>query len=321
MSALRSIASCVLLAGALGAQTLEEIRDQLRGSARSTRYGAFLTSFLGLAEEAQLSGASFQLEGDPDTSFAITTLPLRRDFELVDGLPPLRVEGDVGYVRARFDTADIWGGTQPALVTRVTSVYESFGGVVGVGPRFDYDGWQLTPLLLAGLAQVDNDTDYSGPGAAVTRAITDGILFNWDSTWFSYGAAFSAESPTWSLGEVELRGRGRLDYRHIRALQTDDPAQDGKEDQGWLSLRFDAEGPMHLQVFERELRWTGVLGYKRFLRDGEELLGFDEYFEVGVGALWDCSELLPVMKQVGLSVSFLYGENLQGWTFGGAFRF
>jgi hypothetical protein len=76
-----------------------------------------------------------------------------------------------------------------------------------------------------------------------------------------------------------------------------------------------------VDLFDRELRWTGSLGYKRFLRDGEELLGFDDYFQVGVGALWDCSELVPVLHRVGLNVSFLYGENVQGWTFGGLFRF
>ena len=54
---------------------------------------------------------------------------------------------------------------------------------------------------------------------------------------------------------------------------------------------------------------------------GEELLGFDDYFQVGVGAVWDCSELVPLLQGVGISVSFLYGENVQGWSLGGAFRF
>ena len=321
MSWVRSMVSCLALSAGLSAQSLSDLRDDLREQVRGVRYGAFLTSFLGLAEEAQLSGATFKLDGDPDTRFAITTLPLRRDFELAEGLPKLRLEGDVGYVRARFDVADIYAGAAPALATRVTSVYESVGGVIGVGPVFEADGWQITPLVLVGVAHVDNDTDYAGPGDAVTRALTDGILFNWDSTWFSYGAAIGTESPTFDLGEVELIGKARLDYRHVRSLQTDDPALDDEEDQGWLSLRLDAEGPMHLRPFDRDLRWTGVVGYKRFLKDGEELLGFDDYFQVGVGAVWDCSELVPLLQGVGISVSFLYGENVQGWSLGGAFRF
>ncbi|MFN3241615.1 MAG: hypothetical protein ACE37K_08905 [Planctomycetota bacterium] len=321
MPGIRSIACCLTLGVGVVAQSTSEIRDDLREQVRGVRYGAFLTAFLGLAEEAQLSGARFRLDGDPDTSFTVTTLPLRRDFDLGAGLPQLRFEGDLGYVRARFDVDDIYRGSAPSIATRVTSVYEAIGGVAGVGPVFEADGWRITPLVLAGLAHVDNDTDYGGPGAASTRAVTDGILFNWDSTWFSYGAAIGAESPTYHLGEVELVGKARLDYRHVRSLQTDDPAEADQEDQGWLSLRADAEGPMHVDLFDRELRWTGSLGYKRFLRDGEELLGFDDYFQVGVGALWDCSELVPVLHRVGLNVSFLYGENVQGWTFGGLFRF
>jgi hypothetical protein len=172
----------ILLAPLAGAQTIDDIRDEVRALATDTRYPAFLSGFLGLTGEPALTGSSFRVGDKVETHFSLLTYPLHTEVELTDGLPDLRLEADVGYATARFDVPDIFGGASPAVATRVTSRYTTYGGVAGGGPVFPWGDVRITPVVLGGFARVENKALYGGPGAAAAATVFDGILFNWDAT-------------------------------------------------------------------------------------------------------------------------------------------
>ena len=318
---MRSLPMVLLAASVLPAQDLNQIRDQLRRDVQSTRYSTFIAAFAALTSEAEVSGGRLRVDGDVETALSVLTVPWRREVALHDDWPLLRLEADLGYSTARIDVPDIYGGADPNIATRVTSEYQAFGAFFGAGPTLPAGPLRVTPMLVTGLAYVDNDTDFAGPGAAVTQSLTERILFNWDATYLLYGGALRVELPETSLGDVKLRPLLRYDLRRTEDLDVDDASQGDAGTDQWLVARLELEGPTGLELQQRPLRWLGTLAYKRFFGDAEDVLGFADYFEIGGGLAWDCRELVPGLSQIGLRGAWFVGEDLRGFTIGGLFRF
>ncbi|MBX3464909.1 MAG: hypothetical protein KF830_17205 [Planctomycetes bacterium] len=300
----------------LAGQTLDDLRESVRAAARSSHYAAFLAGFLGLTGEAELSSARLQVDDDVGTEIGIVTYPLQREVPLAEGGLRLRLEGDFGYAKARFTIDDAYAGQLPGLETRVKSRFEALGGFLGAGLVVPLGPVSVTPLLAAGIAHVENETYYQGPGAGVTAALFDGIVFNWDSTYAVYGGGLRLQHCDLDWGGVRVRPVLRYDLRRTDPLSADDPIQDDATTYQWLVARCDFDGDTGWQVGGRSVRWTGELGYKRFLDEVGELLGFDDYFEFGLGLRWNCGAVLPVLGECGLGGSVIVGEDVRGWTFG-----
>ncbi len=299
------------------AQTaIDDLRQAVRDAAESSRYATFLAGFLGLTGESELSGAQFTVDGDIDTDFATITYPLHRQLSLGEGGPLVRLEGDFGYAAARIAVDDVYGGQLPAVATSAKSRYEAFGGFVGAGPVLPIGDVSITPMALGGFAYVDNFTYYQGSGAGLGAAAFDGILFNWDATYAVYGGAVLLQHQELQIGPVHILPRLRYDVRRTDPLSTDDPSQDEAATFQWLVARLDLEGSTGWQVQGRDVRWTGELGYKRFLDQTGAVLGFHDYYEVGAGLRWDCTDVLPLLGEFGIGGSLLIGEDLSGWTIG-----
>lgn len=320
---MRALLLASLAVAPLTAQSLDDLRRSVRDAAQSSHYATFLAGFLGLTGESELSGARLEIDDAADTELSLFTYPLRRDVPLGagDGAPKLRFEGDLGYAVARVDLADAYDGQAPGFETRVKSRYEAFGGFAGVGIVVPFGAVSVTPLVVGGLAHVENTTYYQGPGATATAALFDGIVFNWDATYSVYGGGLVLQHDDLVLGDVRITPRLRYDLRRSDPLSADDPTQDEATTYEWLIARVDFEGPCGVQVAGREVHWTGEFAYKRFLDEVGDLLGFDDYFELGLGLRWGCRDLVPLLGECGLGGALLVGEDVLGWTFGVTVRF
>ncbi|MEZ6037477.1 MAG: hypothetical protein R3F29_08355 [Planctomycetota bacterium] len=323
---MKLLAVLVGFAPTLLAQSLDEVRTQLRERVRAVRYGSFLASVAGLSEESALSGGAFHEDGgsgsSPGTAFEVLALPLATTFGLGDDPEGLRVRAEVvlGYATARLDFGDVWTGGAPGSETRAISTYETYGGVGGVGLDVPLAGLRVTPMFELGLSHVRNDTSYSGPGATVTGALLDGILFNLDATYLVYGGALLVEVPELRWGCVRCTPLVRYDYRRFDEV-SGGAGLGGAGDQQWAAAWLRLEGPTGWSLLERDVWWTGLCGYKRFLGQGGGPLGFLGYAELGAGLEWDCVDQLPLLSRLGLQATMLVGDDVFGWTVGGAFAF
>ena len=312
-----------LAAAPVCAQQLEDVRAAARDAARSSHYAAFLAGFVGLTGESELSGANLRIDDELDTEITLLTYPMHREVPLGDGDDGLRLrlEADFGYAKARFRSDDIYGGDLPGFETRVRSRYEAFGGFGGVGFVVPIGDVTVAPIVVGGITRVDTDTFYDGAGAAVAQQVLDGILFNWNATYAVYGGGLLLQHRDFLLGDVRITPRLRYDARRTDPLSADDPVQDEASPYEWSVARIDLDGPAGWDLQGRPVRWTGELGYKRFLDEVGDLLGFEDYFELGAGLRWNARDLVPLVGDCGLGGALLIGDDVLGWTFGVTMRF
>lgn len=314
---LAALSSVVLGASAAAQSDLAKLRDSLSRSVRAARYPAYLAALIDLNSESELAGAHLQDEGDPSTKFDILTYPWRRDFEHGPFGTRWELEATLGYSTVRFAARELFAAVDPQLSTDLHSRFRLLGAVLGVGPVLSLgERFELRPTVELGAAHVDNRTRYSGPGAATTAALADGIVFNWRGIYSIAGLSATLQHRPWLWRGVAFEPLLRLDGRVTTALDADDAAQEGSTHSGWAVARLGARGDLGAQVAGSPLRWSSHLGYKRFLDDTADLLGFRDYLEVGAGLSLGTQGRLPLLSEVGVDLAFIAGEEVSGWVFG-----
>lgn len=303
---------------ALPAQTLDDVRDQLRDAVRGGRYSLFAAGFSSFTAETELSGGRFRIDagaGEPDLSLQVMTLPLHREWTA--GETRWLGEFGIGRATASYDVPDVWGGLDPNLATRADADFEALGGIASAGPVLELGGgWDGALLAAVGLVHVESDAKYSGPGSAITAALLDGILFNWDATYGVYGATVLVRHPGWQWREVAFSPQLRYELRVFEPLQVDDATQDESNTMHSVVARLGAEGPTGWNVRGGDLRWVADVAGKVFDRSAAEALGFGGYVEFGAGLHWDAVDRLPVLSEIGLDAAVFVGDDLFGWTVG-----
>lgn len=317
-----AILGATLLTTALTGQSLGQLRDEIRRLAEESRYAVTIATLGDIAVDGELSGGSLDIEGSPGVSLTFFSLPWRNELDAETSGVHLRLEGTLGYSTARIDIPDFWSGQLPGLQTRVTTNYRTFGCDGGAGPSIPLGaGLRLEPLGHAGLAYVENETRYTGPGAALTRALADGILFNWDGVYATYGGSIALRRAELPWGEVVMQPVVRYDLRVTEGIAVDDPALDGGDTTQWFTARFDLRGPTGWRVLDRDLTWHADLGYRWWIGTAGDVFGFDNYFEVGGGLSWDAKDLLPGTSSLRIGGALLLAHDAWGWSLGASVDF
>ena len=303
------------LAAVLPGQSIEEVREQLRNSLRSSSFSALPATLADVAADGQLSLGTLRPD-DSGADWTLFALPWRRDLVLGDELPPLRVEASVGYSLARFRFDDVWGGEQPGLETGLRTRFESFAADVGAGPVLALPAqFRLVPQVHVGAAHIENTAYYAGPGATLTGSLLDGLLFNWDQTNLSYGASGALEYRGWQGGRGGWLPTLRYDVRRSEPVVVDDPALDVSTTEQWATVRLVGTGLVDAAAPDGWL-WQLDVGYRRLLGDSAEPLGFEDFVEFGAGLRWPAPFGFAVLDALSLHGAVQVGEDVRGWSFG-----
>lgn len=312
----RFVAPALVLALPCAAQSLEDLRRDLRQRLGEVHFAQALGGLVLASDELELSGAKFDFHDESDTELVALVLPFQRTLRpFADERFGLYLEGAVGHARATQRSSDLYSGRLPGFETAVDTDWSTYSALVGVGLSYD-----LTPTLQVsaigdlGLAYLSNDADYSGPGAAVTAAIADGIAFNWDALASCHGTAARVD---WSCpldDERELELIARYDLRWTDTLSSDDPAQDFATRLQWLTLRGDVTGPTGIELLGGQLGWRGILGYRAFLEG--DLFGAEDFFQIGGALELAEQQALPLLGGMSLSAGIFVGAELSGWIVG-----
>lgn len=320
--AVRISLALALLAAPGAAQTLADLRDQLRGALGNARQTAFLAGLVDLGESRGLSGGQLRVQGDPELDLTLFKLPAQRELPLGDGLPELHLEGGVGYLEARAEFADIFGGGLPGLETAVRSRWTGYSVYSGVGPRFDLGaGLHVTPLVDISLSYVENVGLYSGPGTPLASALFNGLLFNWHAASVAYGGALRLEHDADLGDELKLASRLRYDLRQFEGITSTDPAQDGDDELQRVVARSELSGPFGFALGGQPVGWATHLAYVRFVGSSSDILGFRDYVELGGTIRWPLPAGTPLFGGVSLAAALLWGEDVRGWNAGVALSF
>jgi hypothetical protein len=297
-------------------QTLDDLRDSLRDSVEAARYGSLIIGFVDLSEETVLSGGNFRLDDDPNVDFKTLRIPFATTFG-EPGERALYLEGSLGALEAKADFPDIFEGELPALATRAESTWRAFSALGGIGVRFPVgEGTSLTPILDLGLAYIENEVDYSGRGEPLVAAIADGILFEWDATILSYGLGLRLDDRH-ELGRgIHIETILRYDLRRSEALASTDEAQDVEETSQRGSVRVDLTGATPFSIRDETLRWRTFAGVYHFFGDTGKVIGFQNIYEAGIGLDVVPPWKIPYVTQLEIRASALFGDGIEGYSFG-----
>lgn len=304
-------------------QSLGELRDRLGAAISASRYTLLPITLIELAEESELSGTSMNVDDSPSIELSSLGQPWRTAFTPFRGGPPFQFLAVAGMATANVDFPDVWSGSLPGAETRVETRYRAFGVDAGLGPRIELfdSGFAIEALAHLGLAQVSNDADYSGPGAAVTELLLDDIVFGWSGLVATWGGSVALRTRTLELGALDARLLARYDRRYSQTAQGDSPAMDGVGRADWLSLRGDLEGDLPWSIGDRRLRWLAEAGYRRLLGDAAELFGYEEFFELGGGVRLPLPDGFPVIGGIEARATVLMGPDVSGWSVGVSMSF
>jgi hypothetical protein len=311
------IVATVSVASLAPAQILEELRQAIREQATAVRYSTFISFLASTAADGQLSSGTLTIDTDPKTNLTSISLPIRTETPRGNEGDLLFGEATLGYATAHTRLPDLWGGTLPGLEASVDSRFQCFSGDGGLGVSLPIGaGFHVQPLAHAGLSYTFNDSSFAGNGAALAQAATDGILFNWDATYGSYGGSFAVHNPDIALGEFHLDAIVRYDVRHSFGISIDDPALDTEQNTEWLTarLRFDRETTWSL--FGEPIHWLTDIGYRRLLGRAADSIGFADYFELGGGLGLAPKQAIPLLHHVELGAALLLGEDVIGLSIG-----
>lgn len=309
------IAVSFLLATGASAQTIDDIRDSLSNALEDTHFAKGLVGLVLASDELELSGGLLSVESgdsEDDTDIRTFSLPFQRTIDIHKSGPRLYLEGAVGYSNAEQSASDIYDGADPMIETSIKTNWITYGALAGVGLEFDL-GEEVTiaPIVNLGIARLENETDYGGPGAAVSAAVLDGIAFNWDAVALSVGTALRAEWDHTISEGYELSIIGRYDLRWTDTIETDDDAQDFSTRSQIATLRGDVTGPTGMQLFERDLNWRTLLGFRHFVEG--DLFEIKDYVTIG-GALEMPHTVLD--STVSVNAALIVGEDLIGYSVG-----
>jgi hypothetical protein len=311
-------AAAWLPAFAAVAQTVDEIRDQVRDLVRESDIGDQLQSLSGFAALPGISAARFDVADDTDIVRLV--LPLSHQFAgpRLLGVAPY-LEATFGYSRVEQTVRVDGSGPSP---TRIDRDLTSLSGLAGFGAGFELlPRTTLRPIALLGYAHLDDDADFAGPDAETIELVADGIFLNVSAQELLYGGALEIVHGH-DLGRgLNLETNARYNHLWGATLASSDDALDGDSNFGVFTAAATVDGPLPATLLGRDLRWLAFVTHSRFPGDSSDALGFDYFFELGGGLEIVDRDVIAGIEGVSLRASYITGDGVTGFSLGAQLEF
>lgn len=278
-------------------------------------FGEAIQGLTGFASFPGVSAANFTVGGGDDTSDADIgkfNLPLSHQFSEIEavGVAPYG-ELTFGLLR-REQSGDLLVGTP--LEAKVDSSLKSYSVIGGVGFGLAItETTTIRPIALLGYSRIEDDSDLSGPGAAVMEQVGDGFLFNWHVDTALYGGALEIEHTRMIGDDLGVSGTLRYNYLWANTFDASDSVLETISDFGVFTANLEVDGPTGLTPLGRELRWIGFVANSAFTES--EGLDIEYFFEIGGGIEVVDRTVIEGIEGISLRASGIVGaQDVTGWS-------
>lgn len=295
---------------ALGALPLSAPAQTPGAAEIGQRLGPSYAQLVNLSASPDLTTARYHVRSDPGVRLDVTRLPVAGKTYDWNERTLLETRLVAGYLRLASEIP-VNGASPGRLDTR----WVAYGLTAGVGARITLDDrFTLVPGFDAGVAQLENRTDYLG-GAAFAQPLFDGTVFNWRShAWLATPSAGLEWADETDVRRIEIRTR--LAWSRVASFGESDPALRFRKSGGTFSVRGELTSPTNWAWFGRSPAWVLLAGHTAFLGPGRDVLGFPWISEVGAGLEWPSRASSDAPARLRVTLSGLFGPDVRGLTAG-----
>jgi hypothetical protein len=299
----------LLMAAAVDAQTLPDVRSLVNGARLGTGYA----QIIGLAATPDISAASYEIDSTANKpTLDVFRLPYQSRWLALSNDTDLywRVAG--GYLRLKDDFSVNLPPAESGTIGSTWTAYSASGGLLAkihLG-----NGFSLEPALDVGVARLENASSYGGSASSL-QPMLDGLLFNWQTNAWLVTPSIGLEYAT-TFGEAKATIRGHVARSWIDSFDASDPAQSFSEAANIYSIRADYARPLGYSIADRPLNWVVYGGYAGFFGANSDALGFKSVAEIGGGFELPLYADQPKSERARLAAGYLFGPDVKGWTIG-----
>lgn len=286
------------------------LRQQLAADLEAVHIGTGYAAIVDFAVSRDISSATFypnDVEGVANPSLTSTKLPFR--FRLGSDESTIRafVQGHLAY--QTFETDFVFLPDE-----LVSSRWRTSGGSLAGGVEIPIgDSLRLLPAVGVGYGRVVNRAQYTGPiGQDVLRPVFTNLLFDWDADAFIYGASLGLD---W---QREYRGMAfevlaNAAHHLVRSTSSSSEFVEFDGHVTMLDIEFNAIRPTSWSVGNYPLALVGLFGATGIIGPDRDALGFDKFFEAGLGLEGDVSSKGWKIKSLRFGVKGIFGPDVKGW--------
>jgi hypothetical protein len=229
-----------------------------------------------------------------------------------------RVQGSMGTVDAerRFRSASPLDGDK--------NKYETFAIQFGGGARFWFtDALSVAPTFMGMYGHTENDYNAnSANGQALHQQAKSAGIIDWEAdTWTIRPAANLQYILRWDRTIFTLASD--FAYFHTESFRTSNSNVDINGDsESWRNM-IDVDVPLGKQLWGHELRTGGYFARTELYDSLSKGLNTDHIYEVHGRIVLDFLGELWKVQWIGIGVSYLWGSNFTGYSYGAdvAFQF
>jgi hypothetical protein len=288
----------------------DALRQQLASDLEAAHIGTGYAAIVDFAVSRDISSATFypdDVDGVADPQLQSAKLPFRFRFGSEESAARAFLQGHVAYQTFEADLVFLPD-------ERIGSRWRTTGGSLAVGVEIPVGkSLRLLPTAGVGYGRIVNRADYTGPiGQDLLRPVFTNLLFDWDADAFVYGASLGLD---W---RQEFRGMmleilANASHHLVRSSSSSSEFVDFDGHVTVLDVEFNAVRPTSWSIGEYPLSLVALFGATGMLGPDRDALGFDKFFEAGLGLEADLSSKDWKVKSLRLGMKGIFGPDVRGW--------
>ncbi|MEM9380805.1 MAG: hypothetical protein AAGB93_12705 [Planctomycetota bacterium] len=306
----------IALAAPARAQSIQDLRNQLRSELTQDQFGGSIVTLILLSNELELSGINYELDDEVGTEINALVLPFNYTFRpFEDQRTGLYTEGVIGTSTMDQSGPDLFNGDAPGIETAFNTEWRTFGGLLGVGPERQLsEEVSVAAIGQLGLSYLENRAIYEGPGAELSSQLFDGLLFNWDAWAVTYGVAARLRWHRALGSGRSIEFTGRYDVRWTDAFEVEEEIHDFLTKSELTTFRLQYRALTGLRMGRYPIGWRTHAGISWVL--ASETADPFGLIEVGGGLDLLTQRDLPYVDGLTAGGAVFLGDGVAGWTVG-----
>lgn len=307
-------ATVLFLAGwssqAAAQMDIDSIRQQLAADLQSAHIGAGYAAIVDFAVSRDISSARFypdEVEGVRDPKLVSTKIPYRFVFGADGASARPFLQGHFAYQTLEADF-------ELLVDELVRSSWRTYGGSLSGGYEIELNQrMKLLPAISVGYGRIENRADYTGPvGNDFFRPIFSNLLFDWDANALVYGASLGLDYGR-QFGNIDLEVLGNLTHHRVESTSASTEFAEFDGHVTAFDLEVNAVRATSLTLGDSPLAVVGLFGMTSVFGPDRDALGFDRFFETGLGLQCDLSARGWKLTSLRIGLKAIYGPDVTGW--------